>query len=348
MMFRNGMRGGNNRKERRTKGIVHEIEARNRGELSMRWEQELIFIVRRLIHRRRAEQELDDEIHAHLEMEIEQNVADGMSPEDARLAARRSFGSVALAKEDSRTMWGLWSLEIFWRDLRYGLRMLLKSPNITLTAVLTLALGIGANTAIFTLLDKVLIRPLPVEQPYQLVTFVEDASGAPAIFSYPLYAELRDRNDVLSGVVAYDQHPFSLSDGIQSERVIGQIVSGNYFAALGVRPALGRFFLPEEDRTPGTHPVTVISHGLWRRRFGADPAVVGKTLSLNAYRYTVVGVAPSEFAGTTRGTVNDVYAPIMMHAQVGDGCSLDNRNCGWLSLIGRLKPGVSRQQAQAA
>jgi len=316
----------------------------------MRWKQELIFIVRRLIHRRRAEQELDDEIHAHLEMEIEQNIADGMSPEDARLAARRSFGSVALAKEDSRTMWGLWSLEIFWRDLRYGLRMLLKSPNITLTAVLTLALGIGANTAIFTLLDKVLIRPLPVEQPYQLVTFVEDASGAPAIFSYPLYAELRDRNDVLSGVVAHDQKPFSLSDGSQSERVVGQIVSGNYFATLGVRPALGRFFLPEEDRTPGTHPVIVISHGLWQRRFGGNRAVIGKTVILNNYRYTVVGVAPSEFTGTTRGAVNDVYVPIMMQVQPGSerGGFLDNRNAGWLQLIGRLKPNVSREQAQSA
>src|SRR5499426_853638 len=314
----------------------------------MRLWKELAFIIRRLIHRRRAERELDDEIRAHLEMEIERNIADGMSPEDARSAARRLFGSVALSKEDSRAMWGFGSLEILSQDLRYGLRMLVKNPGFTTIAFLTLALGIGANTAIFTLLDKVLIRPLPVEQPHQLVTFVEDASGAPAIFSYPLYAELRDRNDVLSGVVAYDQKPFSLSDGSQSERVVGQIVSGNYFATLGVRPALGRFFLPEEDRTPGTHPVIVISHGLWQRRFGADPAAIGKTISLNGYRYTVVGVAPAEFTGTTRGTVNDVYAPIMMSAQAGGGCSLDNRNCGWLTLIGRLKPNVSRQQAQAA
>src|SRR6266545_3611906 len=313
----------------------------------MRWRQELSFIIRRVIHRRRAERELDEEIRSHLEMEIEQNIADGMSPEEARLAARRSFGSLALSKEDSRAMWGLGSLEILWQDLRYGLRMLLKNPGFTMIAVSTLGLGIGANTAIFTLLDKVLIRPLPVERPDQLVTFVEDAGGAPAIFSYPLYAELRDRNEVLSGLAAYWQRPFSLSDGNQSERVTGQVVTGNYFDVLGVRPALGRFFLLEEDRTPGTHPVVVISHGLWRRRFGADPAVIGKTLSLNAYRYTVVGVAPSEFTGTTRGTANDLYVPIMMHAQVS-GCSLDNRNCGWLSLIGRLKPSVSRQQAQSA
>src|SRR5499426_3483588 len=285
----------------------------------MRLWEELTFIVRRLIHRRGAERELDDEIRAHLEMETEQNVADGMSPEAARLAARRSFGSVALSKEDSRAMWGLGSLEILWQDLRYGLRMLLKNPGFTTIAVSTLSLGIGANTAIFTLLDKVLIRTLPVERPDQLVTFVEDAGGAPAIFSYPLYIDLRDRNDVLSGVVAYDQKPFSLSDGSQSERVVGQIVSGNYFATLGVRPALGRFFLPEEDRTPGTHPVIVISHGLWQRRFGADPAAIGKTISLNGYRYTVVGVAPSEFTGTTRGTINDVYVPIMMQVYPGSG-----------------------------
>ncbi|MGH9834363.1 MAG: ABC transporter permease [Blastocatellia bacterium] len=237
-----------------------------------------------------------------------------------------------------------------FQDLRYGIRMLLKNPGFSLIAVFTLSLGIGANTAIFTLLDKVLIRPLPVEQPHELVTFVQDASGAPAIFSYPLYADLRDRNEVLSGLVAYFQRPFSLSDGSQSERVIGQIVTGNYFAALGVRPALGRFFLPEEDRTPNTHPVIVIGHGLWQRRFGADPAVIGKTVSLNSYRYTVVGVAPSEFTGTTRGTVNDVCVPMMMQAQTGprrDGV-LDNRNFGWLQLIGRLKPNVSREQAQAA
>jgi predicted permease len=311
----------------------------------MRLWQELHFIIRRLFHRRSAERELDEEIRAHLEMEVEQNVADGMSPEDARLAARRSFGSVAIAKEDSRSIWGLRSLEILWQDLRYGARMLMKNPGFTLIAILTLSLGIGANTAIFTLLDKVLIHSLPVEKPDQLVTFVEDAAGTPATFSYPMYTELRERFDALSGVIAFHQQPFSLSDGSVTERVIGQIVSGNYFAVLGVRPALGRFFLAEEDRAPGTSQVIVVSHGLWLRRFGADPALIGKTVSLDGRRYTVIGVAPSEFTGTTRGTADDVYVPIMAQAEAG---MLNNRNAGWLLLIGRLNPKVSREQAQAA
>ncbi len=236
-----------------------------------------------------------------------------------------------------------------FQDLRYGVRMWLKNPGFTFIAVITLSLGIGANTAIFTLLDKVLIRTLPVEQPDRLVAFVKEGA-APVSFSYPMYAELRDHNEVLSGLAAYFQQPFSLSDGKETERVIGQIVSGNYFTTLGVRPALGRFFLPEEDHTPGTHPVAVISHGLWRRRFGADPAAIGGAVSLNGYPFTIVGVAPAEFTGTARGTVNDVYVPAMMQteAQPGRNSKLNDRGSGWLRLIGRLKPAAGREQAQIA
>jgi putative ABC transport system permease protein len=236
------------------------------------------------------------------------------------------------------------------QDLRYGVRMLRTHPGFTGVAVLTLALGIGANTAIFTLLDKALIRTLPVEKPTELVTFARDAGGASVSFSYPLYADVSKRNDVFSGVAAYFQQPFSLSDGAQTERVIGQIVSGNYFAVLGVQPSLGRFFLPDEDRTPGTPAVVVISHALWQRRFGADPAVLGRTVDLNGYRYTVVGVAPVAFTGTLRGTVNDVYVPVMMQvqAQPGRNGKLDDRNSGWLRVFGRLKPEVSATQAQVA
>jgi predicted permease len=237
------------------------------------------------------------------------------------------------------------------QDVRFGLRMLRKSPAFTLLAVLTLALGIGANTAIFSLLDRALVRSLPVDDPGELVTFVNEQGGA-AIVSYPLYVDLRDGGtDVLSGLAGYFQRPFSLNDGEQSERLVGQIVTHNYFTVVGVQPALGRFFLPEEDRTAGTHPVAVIGHGFWRRRFAADPSVIGRTLSLNAEKYTVIGVTPAEFTGTTRGTANDVYVPSMMHPQAragARGSMLSNRGFGWMRLVGRRAPGVTREQAQAA
>jgi predicted permease len=237
-----------------------------------------------------------------------------------------------------------------WQDLRYGARLLWISPGFTAVAVITLALGIGANTAIFTLLDKVMIRTLPVEAPDRLVTFVSNADAEPAIVSHPLYTDLRGRTDVWSGVAAYLQRPFSISDGTRNERIIGQFTSGNYFDVLGVRPALGRFFLPEEDRTPGSSPVAVISHGLWVRRFGGDPAVIGKKISVNGRAYTVIGIAPAEFTGVTRGTTSDAYVPATMLGDVmpNGGRMLANRNSGWLTLIARLGAGVSREQAQAA
>src|SRR5262249_28896590 len=157
---------------------------------------------------------------------------------------------------------------------------------------------------------------------------------APAVLSYPAYAGLRDRNDVLSGLAAYLQRPFSLSDGSHAERVTGQVVSGNYFTVLGVRPALGRFFASDEDRTPGTHPVVVISHALWQRRFAADVSTIGRTVIVNGYRYTVVGVAPQSFTGTSPGTVTDLYVPTMMQQQAMPGTRnmLASPNAGWLRL----------------
>jgi putative ABC transport system permease protein len=223
-------------------------------------------------------------------------------------------------------------------------------PGFTAVAVLTLALGIGANTAIFTALDQALIRTLPVEDPGRLVAFVTDPAGTPGVFSYPLYATLRDHNDVLAGLAAFLQRPFTMSTGVQSERIIGEVVSGNYFSVVGVRPALGRFFLADEDRTPGTHAVAVIGHGLWRRRFDADPGIAGRSVVLNGHAYTIVGVAPPEFRGVTRGTISEVYVPTMMQAQTmpGSRSMLENPNAGWLRMIGRLKPGVGRVQAQSA
>src|SRR5262245_24689001 len=179
-------------------------EARGRRGMSMRWKQELVFIIRRLIHRRRAERELDEEIRSHLEMEVERNVAGGMSPEDARLAARRSFGSVTLAQEDSRTMWGLRTLEIFWQDLRYGLRMLVKTPGFTTIAVLTLALGIGANTAIFSVVNAVLLKPLPYAEPERLVWLWDTQPQLPtAPTSLPVFLDWKEQNRSFEQLAAF-------------------------------------------------------------------------------------------------------------------------------------------------
>lgn len=225
----------------------------------MRWKQELNFIIRRLIHRRRAEHELDDEIRAHLQMEIEQNIAHGMSPEDARLAARRSFGSVALAKEDSRAMWGLGSLEIFWQDLRYGLRMLLKNPGFTTIAVLALALGIGANTAIFSVVNGVLLKSLPFPESERLFALSETSKDSPVMsVAYPNYLDWRTRQTVFEDLAArYSAGGVLTGDG-EPERVLGRWVTASFFPTLGVKPHLGRFFNEDEDKTGAATSVTTI------------------------------------------------------------------------------------------
>ena len=227
-----------------------------------------------------------------------------------------------------------------FQDLRFGVRMLFKNKAVTAVAVLSLSLGIGANTAIFSLVDRLLVRPLPVVEPERLLTFNKGA--APNLFdrfTYPDYADYQDQNEVFDGLICYAETALNLSERGQTERVHGLQVSGNYFSVLRVTTALGRGFLLEEERKPDAHPVAVLSYGLWQRRFGADPAVVGRDITLNGQGYTVVGVAPAEFAGTIRGAAPDLYVPIKPE---------NNRGKYWLFLMGRLKPGVSREQAQAA
>jgi predicted permease len=242
-----------------------------------------------------------------------------------------------------------------WQDLRYGARMLIKSPGFTAVAALSLALGIGANTAIFSLVDKVMIRKLPVEEPDRLVTVsVNSGRGLGTVFTYPDFADYRARNEVFEDLVCYAQRALTLNEGGRAERIQGTIVSGNYFTALRVRPALGRGFLAEEDKTRGTHPVVMLSYGLWQRRFGADPGLVGKAVNLNGVNFTVVGIAPPEFTGTVPGITPDVYVPVMMQGQVSPSWKMDplfgprSRNLSWLEVLGRLKPGISREQAASA
>jgi len=234
-----------------------------------------------------------------------------------------------------------------WNDIKYGLRMLAKAPGFTAVVVLTLGLGIGANTAIVSFIDRVFWRPLCVERPHELVMvkYQRDTGSTDDSFILPLYVNLRDRSQVFSGLTAYWGITADLGVGNSVNQALGLAVSDNYFSVLGVRPALGRGFLPE-DRTPGVHPVAVISHGFWKRQFNADPAVLGRTIRLNDSSLTVVGVAPPEFTGTYAGCGPAVYVPLSMWAHM-NGISPDSREYDWLKLLGRLKPGVGREQAQA-
>jgi predicted permease len=305
-----------------------------------RW-QELTYVLRR-IDRRRAEAELDEEIRAHLEFEIEQNVEAGMSPEQARTAALRAFGNVALAKEDSRTMWGFRSLEMLWQDFRFGLRMLVKNAGFTTVAVLTLALGIGANSAIFSVVNTVLLRPLPYKDPDRIMMVWEDGSshGFPInVTSSSNYIDWRDQNQVFEAMAIVGRASFNLTGAGEPERIDGRRVSPNLFPLLGVDPALGRTFSPAED-TPGANRVIILSHALWQRRFASRPDIIGQHLTLNGQSYEVIGVMPSYFEFPSRA--DQLWVPIAFTPQ-----QAANRGNNSYEVVARLKPGVSREQAES-
>src|SRR5262245_56027739 len=239
-------------------------------------------------------------------------------------------------------------------DLRFALRTLLKTPAFTLVVILTLALGIGANTAIFSLTDQLLLRLLPVKDPQQLV--VLDGPGAfqgrtfnNGTFSYPTYRDFRDRTSVFSGVIARFPAPLTMMTDGRAERVSGELVTGNYFDVLGVGAQVGRTLTPADDTTPGAHPVAVLSHNYWMRRFAGDPSVLNRSITLNGSPMTIVGVAPPGFYGIVVGENPDVMVPVMMKAQMTPTWDdLQNRRSRWLTVMGRIKPGVSRDQAEAA
>jgi predicted permease len=239
------------------------------------------------------------------------------------------------------------------QDIKYGVRMLLKAPGFTIVAVLALGLGIGANSAIFSAVNAFIMRPLPVADADQLVVPFESDRSRKEFneISYLDYVDYRDGNEVFSGLIGHYSTGAAVgaADGkIQSDVIWGEVVTGNYFDVLGVRAALGRTFLPEEDRAPGAAPVVVISDNLWQRRFAADPNITGKTIILNGTTFTVVGVAPPEFVGTKIALGMDFWVPMMMQRQIMPGNDwLSDRSDNWFDMIGRLKPGVSLEQAEA-
>ncbi len=242
-------------------------------------------------------------------------------------------------------------MESLIQDLRYGVRMLLKSPGATAVAVLALGLGIGANAAMFSVINTLLLRPLPVAHSDRLVAvFTTDRADIYNDLSYPEYVDYRDGTDVFVDVMGHTMIHVALGQGGRNELAWGEMVTGNYFSVLGVRPALGRGFLPEGDRSEGAHPVTVIGHGLWRRLFASDPGVVGRSITINGQPFSIIGVAPEGFPGTKFALAMDLWVPVAMHAVVmpqSDGLP-EARNWHWMETLARLKPGVTVEAANAA
>ena len=308
-----------------------------------------------IFQKEKLDHDLDDEIRSHLEMLVEDNVRKGMSLEEARYAAQRSFGGVDQIKESYRDRRGVPIVETTLQDVRFAIRVLRRSPVYTSVVVLTLAIGIGANTAIFSLVDAVLIKLLPVNHPEQLVaieTFTQ--RGERNNFSYPLFEQLRDRTQTFKGV-------FAAIDGTKNTEMIGpgsntqplpvevQLVSGEYFPVLGVNAITGRTLTIEDNKVPGAHPVAVINYAFWRNKLGGDDSIVGKSITLKNQPFTVVGVTPPDFFGESVGRAPDVWVPLMMQPKFDrDESYLGFPNMGWLRVMARLEPGTSPQQAQAA
>jgi predicted permease len=309
-------------------------------------------LIRNLFQRRRADEALDAEVRGYVDMLAEEKMSAGMNPEEARRAARIEAGGVEQVKESAREIRaGIW-LEIFLQDLRYAARMLRKNPGFTAIAVLTLGLGIGANTAIFSFIDAILYKPLPVTAPEQLVDLynfegknVTDINYMP--LSFPDYQDLRDQNHSFSSVMAYADTLVAIQGAEESQIVGAEAVTENYFETLGVKPFLGRAFDPSPKHAPGDDPEVVLSYTIWKRMFAADPNIVGRTLVINATSMTVVGVAPSDFFGAFRGISPDLWLPLSMDAALHLYDPMNDRGSNWLLSLGRLKPGVTVAQAQA-
>ena len=305
--------------------------------------------LKRLFFRRRLYGELSEEIREHLEEKIEELVATGMSRKEATYGARREFGNVALLEEDSRAVWQWPTVEGFFADLRYGVRILHKTPAVTCVALLSLALGIGANTAIFSLMDGLMLRLLPVQKPEELLQVLRtNPSAEPgASFTNKVWEQIRDTQDVFSGTFAWWSDRFDLAKGGEAHYANGLYVNGDYFRVLGIRPAGGRLISFSDDWR-GCPGVVALSYGFWREHFGGSQSVIGSTLSLNNHPFAVIGVAAPGFFGTEVGNRFDVALPICAEAIVrGKDSALDNSGAWWLQIMGRLKPGVNQQQAAA-
>jgi predicted permease len=319
------------------------------------------------IFRRHLDDDLADEIQLHIELRRQALIDDGLDPREADYEARRMFGNVALKREDARDVWRFRSLETSIQDVRFGIRLLLRSPAFTIVAVLSLAIGIGATTAVFSLADAMLFRKLPVESPDDLTLF-QWRSGprdpAPFLsgnswgdatmnvstsFSLPTYEAFRNEAAGVARVFGFASlsGDVNLTTGRDSEVATGQLVSGNYYSTLGIRPAAGRLLLDTDDRA-GAPPVAVISHAFWVRRFGGVPDTVGQTVIVNRVPVTIVGVAPRGFHGTVIGESPSISMPLAVRQAIDNRGRWTSPSYWWILVMARLEPGVAPDVLQTA
>ena len=307
--------------------------------------------------RRDANGDASDELSWHLEQRAKEFMEQGMDADEARAAARKRVGNVTALSEETAESDLFVFVEMLKRDVMLALRMLRRAPTVAVVAILSLGLGIGANTVVFTLMKQVVLDYLPVPHPEQLVILHNQGpeeghtygNGMKSSFSYPLYRDLNAAStSVFNGILAFRGIEASLSGPELTETLDGGLVSGNFFQVLEVKPWRGRMLVPDDDQKPGGNPVVVLGYGLWKRNYGGDAAIVNRTILLNKHPYVVVGVAPPQFYGIDVAKRADLFVPMSMKADmVPDTRLLSDRLDHWASLIGRLKPGVTLQQAAA-
>jgi predicted permease len=307
-----------------------------------------------VFHRKQLDRDLDEELQAYVELVAAEKMQAGVDPEKAHRDARREVGGVQQVIQHVRDVRaGVW-LDRLVQDVQYGVRTLAKNPAFTLVAMATLALGIGANTAMFSLLDQVVLRLLPVSHPEKIVIVRETGnhygnSYGPNTISWPMFEDLRDNNQVFSGMFCRFAASVTVGYGDRVAQIPAELVSGSYFPVLGVGAAVGRTIAPDDDAVPDSRPVVVLSYSFWRSYFDGDRTVVGRTITLNSQAMTVIGVAQPGFDGVEMGVPAKVFVPIMMKTEMtphSDGLKDRRRRLSWVTAYGRLKPGVNLERAQ--
>ncbi len=306
-------------------------------------------------------EEVDDELLFHIDRQVQENLAAGLSPHEARRQASIAFGGRERAREQCREQLPSWTLELLLRDVRFAVRGLWRNPGLTFVAVLTLAIAIGATSTIFSLLSQAILQTLPVRDPNQLVVLSSagshpghlhseggDTDGHQHEFSYPMFRDLRDRNPTMAGLIAEEPATVGASWNNHAEAVSAELVSGNYFDVLGVRPAAGRLLSQSDETAPGANPVAVVSFDYWKTHLGESP-VAGKTLVINGTPFTILGVAAPGFKSMVWGHNPAVYVPLSEQRIVEPEWNyLNDRNSYSLDVVGRLRPGITAEQASAA